>query len=96
MRHKRLLISGLTLYDRGFEDFNDSELEQIDRSALYEVWWLEHVTNMQFNGDCDYATVNPNDYKTEADITDYEIYGDSDTWNMLSWFSAETLNEHCN
>ncbi len=96
MKHKRLLISGLTLYGQGFQGFADDNLESIDGSALYEVWWPEHVTNAQFNGDCDYCMVEPNDYRTEADITDYHIYGDSDTWNMLSWFSAETLNEHCN
>ena len=95
MEHKRLLISGRTLYYQGFQGLDAHDLSAIDCSALYEVWWPQHVKNAQFNGDCDYAKVDPNDFKTEESVADYEMYGDTDTWYMLSWFSADFFNNHC-
>ncbi|MHC4397611.1 MAG: hypothetical protein ACYS1A_18360 [Planctomycetota bacterium] len=94
MKHAPLLISGNTLYDRGFNGFDGDELNELDRSSLYYVTWPEHVHNAQFNHDCDYGKVSANEYRTLDDIEGIEIYADSDTWNMLPWFSSEILESH--
>ena len=96
MTHKRILISGLDLYNRGFDGMDDEVLESINRAGLYEVYWPQHVTIARYNGDCDFSEVNPNDYRHSADIANYDVYADSDTWNMLPWFSAETLEQRMN
>ena len=91
MKHKPLLISGLDLFARAFDTFNDNDLNEIDRSALYLVTWPEHVHSPRFNGDCDYSEQPSTAYSLESDIEGMDIYADSDTWNMLPWFSTEFL-----
>ena len=77
MQHTPILIDGLDLFN-AYEDGTDTP-DSIDRSALYEVTWPEHVTSPRFNGDCDFSQVQESDFLTQESIADHDIFSSVQT-----------------